>query len=345
MGLTCVLTADRAVPGGRLAGGGHASGSCCPLPDRGRLRRRRHPPRARARAPAARPGPARRGRALECQLALPRAPTSPTGRPAVPARPPPLRIVELPPDPVLPLPERGDRTGPAAAASALPSAPAATRAARWSVDLLRTGGLLVAGPPGSGRSTALDAFAAAPAAPPGPRCCASVAGHPASRRRRAPTPTGCDPRDDAGRRDAGWRRWRGRPGVVVADDVGTPAEWPALAGATGGSAPRSRCGARRRGEPPAELVGALPGAGRGAAPQPHRAAALPGPGDADLLGVRLPRMPLPVRPGCGLAGHGGGLERVQVARRVGRAAAPPERPAQSSSSAGPISCVAYQASS
>lgn len=41
----------------------------------------------------------------------------------------------------------------------------------------------------------------------------------------------------------------------------------------------------------------------------------PGPGDADLLGVRLPRTPLPVRPGSGWLVVGGVIQRVQVARR------------------------------
>ena len=41
----------------------------------------------------------------------------------------------------------------------------------------------------------------------------------------------------------------------------------------------------------------------------------PGPGEADLLGLRLPRTPLPVRPGSGWLATLGRLERVQVARR------------------------------
>ena len=40
----------------------------------------------------------------------------------------------------------------------------------------------------------------------------------------------------------------------------------------------------------------------------------PGAGDADLMGIRLPRTPLPVRPGSGWLVTGAGLERVQVAR-------------------------------
>jgi S-DNA-T family DNA segregation ATPase FtsK/SpoIIIE len=49
----------------------------------------------------------------------------------------------------------------------------------------------------------------------------------------------------------------------------------------------------------------------------------PSPGDADLLGLRLPRTPLPVRPGSGWLVTGTGMERVQVARR--RTAAPAGR--------------------
>jgi DNA segregation ATPase FtsK/SpoIIIE, S-DNA-T family len=41
----------------------------------------------------------------------------------------------------------------------------------------------------------------------------------------------------------------------------------------------------------------------------------PGPGEADALGIRLPRTPVPVRPGSGWLVRGGVPERVQVARR------------------------------
>jgi S-DNA-T family DNA segregation ATPase FtsK/SpoIIIE len=41
----------------------------------------------------------------------------------------------------------------------------------------------------------------------------------------------------------------------------------------------------------------------------------PGPGDADLLGIRLPRTPVPTRPGSGWWVDGGVARRVQVARR------------------------------
>jgi S-DNA-T family DNA segregation ATPase FtsK/SpoIIIE len=41
----------------------------------------------------------------------------------------------------------------------------------------------------------------------------------------------------------------------------------------------------------------------------------PQPGDADLLGIRLPRTPVPVRPGSGWLAVGGTVQRVQLARR------------------------------
>jgi S-DNA-T family DNA segregation ATPase FtsK/SpoIIIE len=41
----------------------------------------------------------------------------------------------------------------------------------------------------------------------------------------------------------------------------------------------------------------------------------PAPGDADLLGIRLPRTPVPARPGSGWLVVAGAAERVQVARR------------------------------
>jgi S-DNA-T family DNA segregation ATPase FtsK/SpoIIIE len=43
----------------------------------------------------------------------------------------------------------------------------------------------------------------------------------------------------------------------------------------------------------------------------------PGPAEADLLGVRLPRTPVPVRPGSGWLVAAGIPARVQVARRRG----------------------------
>jgi DNA segregation ATPase FtsK/SpoIIIE, S-DNA-T family len=330
VGVTCVVTADRAVPGGRLAAVARQR-IVLPLPDRADYA---------VAGIAARAVPELRtpGRALvgeearECQLALPRAiePTPPSGRPF----PPPVRIVDLPADPVLPL---GFAAADAAASAdtgalPLPVGPGGDEGDPLVVDLLRTGGLLVAGPPGSGRSTALDAFAEHL------RTVGAVvlrmgipSGHPGTQA----DDSWIDPLDEAGLR-ARLADLDGRPGVVVADDVGTPAEWAALCALP---AVGSRTGV-------AFVAAASPGQFAGhyqgpiAALRRSRAGLLlcPGPGDADLLGVRLPRTPLPVRPGSGWLVTGATVDRVQVARRQPHAA-------QSSSMTGPISCVAYQASS
>jgi S-DNA-T family DNA segregation ATPase FtsK/SpoIIIE len=207
------------------------------------------------------------------------------------------------------------------------------------VDLLRTGGLLVTGPPASGRSTALDAFAAHLRAVGAavlrigvPRCPAGGIG----------TDTAwLDPRDETGVRE--WvTALADRPGVVVADDVGPPAEWAGLAALPSG--PRTGVAliaASSPGQLSAHYQGRITDLRRA------RSGLLlnPGPGDADLLGVRLPRIPLPTRPGSGWLIAGTGVERVQVARRAPSTPAPRSGSGQSSSSAGPISCVAYQASS
>jgi DNA segregation ATPase FtsK/SpoIIIE, S-DNA-T family len=121
--------------------------------------------------------------------------------------------------------------------------------------------------------------------------------------------------------------------------VGTPAEWAALGAlpAVGGRSGVALVAAGGPGQLSAHYQGPV------AALRRARAGLLlcPGPGDADLLGVRLPRTPLPMRPGSGWLVTGSGMERVQVARRR----LPPTGVGQSNSSAGPISCVAYQASS
>jgi S-DNA-T family DNA segregation ATPase FtsK/SpoIIIE len=307
VGVTCVLTSDRAVPGGRLAA---VAGQrlVLPLPDRADYAVAGVPARA---VPGHRPP----GRALvgedglECQLALP--------RPPVPITPPdewfprPLRIAELPSDPVLEAP-LGVRREPGVVSDALgtlrlPVGPGGDTGGVLEVDLLRTGGLLVTGPPGSGRSTALDAFGAH----------LRTAGVPVLHLGGAPTATveadlvWLDAGDDAG--VAAWiADLDGRPGVVVADDLGTPAECPALTrlpalGVRGGVALLA-----------AAAPGQLSGHYQGPVATLRRSRSglllCPGPGDAELLGVRLPRVPLPVRPGSGWLVSGGGLERVQVAR-------------------------------
>jgi S-DNA-T family DNA segregation ATPase FtsK/SpoIIIE len=161
--------------------------------------------------------------------------------------------------------------------------------------------------------------------------------------------------------DATVRAWvaalAGRPGVVVADDVGAPPEWAALSAVpTGSRSAVALVAAAAAVQFSAHYQGPV------AALRRARSGLLlcPGPGDADVLGVRLPRTPLPLRPGSGWLVDGPVLDRVQVARRVrpgGRTTTDGEATGgaatdgaatdddQSSSSAGPISCVAYQASS
>lgn len=338
VGLTCVVTADRAVPGGRLAAVARQR-LVLPLLDRADYAVAGITARA---VPEVRPpGRALVGEeALECQLALPREPAPAHG--STHPFPPPIRVVELSPEPVLALPAPGtDRRPTDGGALPLPVGPGGDEGAPLVLDLLRTGGLLVSGPPGSGRSTALDAFArhlrAAGAA-------VLRLGFPAGHAGAA------DAGDMAGRLDAddpaGVREWLaaldGRPGIVVADDVGAPAEWTALGALPTGGA-RTAVGLLAAATP-----GQLSGHYQGpiAALRRSRAGLLlcPGPGDADLLGVRLPRLPLPVRPGSGWLVSGNVMERVQVARREPAALPPGRRPHISSSSA-PISCVAYQASS
>ena len=340
VGLSCVLTADRAVPGGRLASVARQR-LVLPLPERADYAVAGIPPRA---VPAHRPpGRALLGEeALECQLALPR-PAS-HGRSPETAFPPPLHIAQLPAGPLLPLPAPARQRPLDATTLRLPLGPGGDEGEPLEVDLLRSGGLLVSGPPGSGRSVALEAFAEHLEATgvavlwmgrPTPRAGSAAGG--ADRR------TWLDPTDTAAA--TAWvTGLDGQPGVVVADDVATAPEWPALSMLPALGA-RTGVLLLAAGAP-----GQLSGHYQGPVATLRRSRAglllCPGPGGAELFGVRLPRTPLPVRPGSGWLVTGAGVERVQVARRHPSAttAAPP-RPGQRSSSAGPISCVAYQASS
>jgi DNA segregation ATPase FtsK/SpoIIIE, S-DNA-T family len=332
VGLTCVVTADRAVPGGRLAAVARQR-LVLPLPDRADYAVAGISARA---VPEHRPaGRALVGEAaLECQLVLPRTATPPEA--SAQPFPPPIRVVELPAEPVLPLPAPGEADGPAdRGVLPLPVGPGGDAGEPVAVDLLRTGGLLISGSPGSGRSTALDAFARHLGAA-GARVLRLGSHADLSAGEEVPW---LDPADDTGVR-AWVAELDGRPGVVIADDVGTPNEWAAL-----GALPPvgSRSGV-------ALLAASSPGQlsahyqGPVAALRRARAGLLlcPGAGDADLLGVRLPRLALPDRPGSGWLVMGSVMDRVQVARR---GPAPAPSVAQRSSSAGPISCVAYQASS
>jgi S-DNA-T family DNA segregation ATPase FtsK/SpoIIIE len=327
-GLTCVLTADRAVPGGRLAGVARHR-LVLPLPDRADYAVAGVP---LAAVPSVRPP----GRALlgeeaaECQLVLPQPfpsstpPAAGTGR-----RRGPLEIARLDADPLV----DGGPALEAGTSLAVTVGPGGDEGDPLTVALARTGGLLVVGPPGSGRTSTLDALV-------GDLTASGVA---VLHLRGALAAAGQEPgADDADLADptgvADWLdRHRGAPSVVVVDDLGAAGSAPALAslpqlGAAGGVA---------------LLVATTPPdlatwfQGPVAALRRARGGLLlcPGPGDADVLGVRLPRTPVPVRPGSGWLVQAGTAQRVQVARRRVRPAG------QSSSSAGPISCVAYQASS
>jgi S-DNA-T family DNA segregation ATPase FtsK/SpoIIIE len=316
VGLTCVLTGDRALPGGRLAAAVRER-LVLPLPDRAEYAMAGLPARA---VPTHRPpGRALVGEeALECQLVLPRPLNSLTGvLPAEAGHPAPLRIAELHPDPALPLPRDIDpRTG----ALALPVGPGGDEGRPLVVDLMRTGGLLVTGPQGSGRSSALDAFAQHLTA-----CGAHVlrVGHRYLARSGAePAADGLDPEDVEGA-----RRWLDdrstRPCVVVADDVGTPAESPVLSALPAlGSRSGVALGA-------AATAGQLAGHYQGPVAHLRRSRSglllCPGAGDAEVLGLRLPRTPLPARPGSGWLATGARLERVQVARQRDPAVEPRSR--------------------
>jgi S-DNA-T family DNA segregation ATPase FtsK/SpoIIIE len=308
-GLTCVVTADRAVPGGRLAAVARQR-LVLPLADRADYAVAGVPPSA---VPTHRPP----GRALvgedplECQLAVPRplgsVVTTPTG-----SAPRPLRIPELAADPDL-----GAWPAPPVHAAAHPPlllavGPGGDEGEPLVVDLSRTGGLLVAGPPGSGPSAALDAFARD----------LHGRGTPLLRLGRRPSSPGPEelavewaaPSDEAAVH-AWLSGLDGRPGVLVADDLGAPAEvgvLTALASAAGG--PVVLLAAAQAAQLAAYYQGPV------AALRRARTGLLlcPGPGDADLLGVRLPRTPVPVRPGSGWLVTGGTVARVQVARRRGR---------------------------
>jgi DNA segregation ATPase FtsK/SpoIIIE, S-DNA-T family len=118
---------------------------------------------------------------------------------------------------------------------------------------------------------------------------------------------------------AGWRAWcadlAGRPGAVLLDDAGPLADSPvgtALAAGDRGDGEVLVLAAGTAGELGTAFRGPIAELRRG------RSGVLlsPGPGDADLLGVRLPRTPVPVRPGSGWLVTAGAPQRVQVARRA-----------------------------
>ena len=268
VGLPCVVTADRAVPGGRLA----ASVAAASRPAAARPRRLRAS-RASRRGPSrgtGRPaGPARRGRD--------RVPAGPprAGRPA-PAGPrravPPIRCGSrwLPADPV-PCPRPG--AGPTGADGAA----AADRPRR------RRGRAARRRPPRAPAGCSCRDHPAAGGPPP-----SSLRRHLASAGRRGVLRIGRPPGPVRGAAAAGehlgWTRTRGlggrlagrpsgRPGSSIADDVGAPPEFRSAAAA--GTRARQRRGRCSRPDA-AALSGALPGPRRGSAPRTVGAPAVPG---------------------------------------------------------------------
>jgi S-DNA-T family DNA segregation ATPase FtsK/SpoIIIE len=102
-------------------------------------------------------------------------------------------------------------------------------------------------------------------------------------------------------------------GVVIADDLGSPVDAPALAElpSPADDHPVLLVAASSAGQLAAHYQGPV------ATLRRSRTGLLlcPQPGDADLLGIRLPRTPVPARPGSGWWVDGGVVQRVQVARR------------------------------
>ena len=305
VGVTCVLTADRAMPGGRLAAAARMR-LLLPLPDRADYAVAGVPARA---VPTHRPpGRALLGEdAVECQLALPRTPAPRSTRTGAATTTEPVRIVDLPGDPVVPTdpPSAGDVRAPRWRVTV---GPGGDDGSLLGLDLDRTGGLLVVGPPRSGRTAALEslarrlAAAGAEVAHVSPAYAASGSELP-GRRLDAADPTGV----------LTWAEsLRGRRGVLLADDLGPVTEYAGLA-----TLPRTGAGT-------GIVLLAAGGAGQFTGHYQGPVAALrrartglllcPGPADAEVLGIRLPRLPLPARPGSGWLVTDGAAQRVQVAR-------------------------------
>jgi S-DNA-T family DNA segregation ATPase FtsK/SpoIIIE len=305
VGVTVALTAERAVPGSRVAGAVR-SRLVLPLPDRADYALAGVPARA---VPGHRPpGRALVGEdAVECQLALPRQDSVPLADPPGDRRAPlPIRVGTLPADPELPLPVP-PVAGPAEWLR-LPLGPGGDDGTVVGVDLARTGGLLVAGPPGSGRSAALRAFA---------RHCAR-AGAAVVRLEDRPHAGDDEPATLARGDVAALREWAAAehgsaPRLVVVDDLASLPEGVgdllAALALPGGGLHVLASGTA------AELAGAF----RGPAVTLRRSRTVlllrPHPGDAELLGLRTPRTPVPARPGAGWLIDPAGATRVQVARR------------------------------
>lgn len=313
-GLTSVLTADRVLPGGRLAAAvGHRL--VLPFADRADYVVAGLPARA---VPGHRPP----GRALagddagEVQLALPRESPAPRGSSPVPGR---ISVVELPADPPPPARVGGGR-GPV-----VDLGPGGDDGSPLALDLARSGGLLVCGPARSGRTSTLAAVAArlarsgVPVAGLAPRSGAAWA-----------AAGGPPPTEDL----AAWAgSLAGEAGVLVVDDLfalpDAQAEQVTAWCPPGG---------------PVHLVAAgtavdVAAAFRGPAVALRRARSVlllrPGRGDAELLSLRLSRAGVPARPGSGWLLTDGTVTRVQVAReRPGSPGVPHLTPTTGSAPAG-----------
>ncbi len=338
VGLTCLLTADRMLPGGRLSAA-VTHRLVLPFTDRADYAVAGIPATA---VPAHRP-PGRAlldGDAVEVQIALPRSLTDPAPPGTIPSGPTETRrtatgtgttvtrtaptgtdprdriiVAELAPDPVTPgPPPPSDRTlvtlGPGGDAGN----------PLW-IDLTRTDALLVCGPSGSGRTTALAALAVRAAAT-GLQVAAVLARRDDSWA-SAGGPRACSP-------DLlpGWvTALAGRPAVLAVDDL---ALLPDAAMDQVSAACRPGAGVLLMASASAADVA---GAFRGPAVTLRRAGTVlllqPGRGDAELLSLRLPRAELPRRPGSGWLVEQGLPRRVQVAR---------ERPRRCPADQGPAQC-------
>ena len=306
VGLTVVLTADRAVPGSRVSSAVRTR-LVLPLPDRTDYTLAGVSARA---VPGHRPpGRALVGEdAMECQLALPRegrgdhADARGAGAP--------IRVSALAADPALPLPPPLPTGAAPAGGLWLPLGPGGDEGDVVGVDLERAGGLLVVGPPGSGRTSSLRAFA---------QHCRAAGAAVVDLVDDGTSGTSDRNEPDRLRRDdpealRAWvtRQEPQRTVVAVADDLSTLPD--AVSDAlTSLARPTGRVLLVAAGSA-ADLAGAY--RGPAVALRRSRTALFlrPTAGDAELLGLRTPRTPLPPRAGSGWLLTSAQAIRVQVAR-------------------------------